>query len=91
MTAVSAIVVSQNGGPLLGACLRALRTALDGIDAELIVVDNGSAGIVFMGRSGGAASGNECSGARFGLVLDGSAVPVLGRNDCPVQDQRGGV
>ena len=30
VTAVSAIVVTQNGGPLLDACLRALRTALDG-------------------------------------------------------------
>ncbi|KQT93534.1 hypothetical protein ASG49_00520 [Marmoricola sp. Leaf446] len=49
---------------------------------------NGSAGVVFTGRSGGTASGNTCSGARFGLVLDGSAAPVLGRNDCALQDQR---
>ena len=53
-----------------------------------VLRDNGSAGAVFMGRSGGSASGNACSGARFGLVLDGSAAPVLGQNDCTVQDQR---
>jgi parallel beta-helix repeat protein len=53
-----------------------------------VLRDNGSAGIVFMGRSGGSASGNTCSGGRFGLVLDGAAAPVLGQNDCAVQDQR---
>lgn len=50
--------------------------------------DNGSAGLVFMGRSGGRASSNACSGSKFALVLDGSAAPVLDRNDCAVQDQR---
>jgi len=50
--------------------------------------DNGSAGVVFMGRSGGRADDNTCSGAKFALVLDGSAAPVLGRNDCALQDQR---
>jgi parallel beta-helix repeat protein len=54
-----------------------------------VLRDNGSAGIVFMGRSRGEASGNDCAGARFGLVLDGSAAPVLRRNGCAVQDQRG--
>ena len=49
---------------------------------------NGSAGVVFMGRSSGTATDNTCSGAEFGLVLDGSAAPVLGRNDCALQDQR---
>lgn len=49
---------------------------------------NGSAGVVFMGRSVGTAEDNTCSGAKFGLVLDGSAAPVLGRNDCALQDQR---
>jgi parallel beta-helix repeat protein len=51
--------------------------------------DNGSAGVVFMGRSGGRAAENTCSGAKFGLVLDGSAAPLLGSNDCALQDQRG--
>ncbi len=50
--------------------------------------DNGSAGLVFMGSSGGLASGNSCSGSRFGLVLDGEADPQLGENDCALQDQR---
>jgi parallel beta-helix repeat protein len=54
-----------------------------------VLRDNGSAGVVFMGRSRGSALGNSCSGARFGLVLDGAAAPVLRGNDCVLQDQRG--
>jgi GT2 family glycosyltransferase len=42
VTRVSAIVVTHRGGPLLDACLRALRIALDrlGEPSELVVVDN---------------------------------------------------
>jgi GT2 family glycosyltransferase len=45
MTLVSAIVVTQRGGPLLDACLRALRTALSPLDAEILVVDNSIEGV----------------------------------------------
>ena len=45
MTLVSAIVVTQRGGPLLDACLRALRAALSPLDAELLVVDNSDDGL----------------------------------------------
>jgi GT2 family glycosyltransferase len=44
MTLVSAIVVTQRGGPLLDACLRTLRIALSPLDAEVIVVDNSTEG-----------------------------------------------
>ena len=42
---VSAIVVTHRGGPLLDACLPALRAALVGSTRELIVVDNSTAGL----------------------------------------------
>jgi GT2 family glycosyltransferase len=45
MTLVSAIVVTQRGGPLLDACLSALRVALAPLDAEIVVVDNSTEGI----------------------------------------------
>ena len=45
MTLVSAIVVTQRGGPLLDACLQALRTALSPLDAEILVVDNSIEGV----------------------------------------------
>lgn len=50
---------------------------------------NGSAGLVFTGVSRGTVSGNTCSGARFGVVLDGSSAPIMRNNRCAVQDQRG--
>ena len=45
MTLVSAIVVTQRGGPLLDACLASLRTALSPLDAEILVVDNSTEGV----------------------------------------------
>ena len=53
-----------------------------------VLRDNGSAGLVFTGTSQGTVSRNTCSGARFGMVLDGSAAPKLSGNRCTVQDQR---
>ena len=50
--------------------------------------DNGSAGLVLTGRSTGTVADNICTGARFGLVLDGAADPDLDDNDCAIQDQR---
>ena len=38
--------------------------------------DNGSAGLVLTGRSAGTVAGNICTGARFGLVLDGAATQI---------------
>ncbi len=86
MTAVSAVVVSQNGGPLLDACLRALRTALAplGSDAELIVVDNGSPGIEAegarvlrqarnLGFAGGVAAGLEAAVGEWVLLVNDDA------------------
>jgi len=45
VTLVSAIVVTQRGGPLLEACLRALTAALSPLDAEILVVDNSEGGV----------------------------------------------
>jgi GT2 family glycosyltransferase len=45
MTLVSAIVVTQRGGPLLSACLSSLRTALAPLDGEIVVVDNSIEGV----------------------------------------------
>ena len=82
---VTANIVSghQQTGILVNVAARA-TPSLRGNDLRA----NGSAGVVFMGRSRGTASNNTCSGAKFGLVLDGTAAPVLGRNDCALQDQR---
>ena len=60
MTLVSAIVVTQRGGPLLEACLLALRGALSPLDAEILVVDNsieGVAGAFAEASTGGPAAG----------------------------------
>jgi GT2 family glycosyltransferase len=65
VTRVSAIVVTQRGGPLLEACLAALRVALASVGAvEIIVVDNSVEGVgaegarvVRMGRNAGFAGG----------------------------------
>jgi GT2 family glycosyltransferase len=86
VTAVSAIVVSQNGGPLLDACLSALRAALAplGPDAELIVVDNGSAGIDAsgarvlrqernLGFAGGVVRGLEAAVGEWVLLVNDDA------------------
>jgi GT2 family glycosyltransferase len=53
MTLVSAIVVTQRGGPLLDACLRTLGTALAPLDAEMIVVDNSEGGLAAAIRADG--------------------------------------
>lgn len=81
----NAVTGHRQAGVLVDVGARATPRLLDNQ-----LRDNGSAGLVFMGRSGGSASGNACSGSRFGLVLDGSAAPVLDTNDCAVQDQRDG-
>jgi GT2 family glycosyltransferase len=86
VTTVSAIVVTQNGGPLLDACLSALRTALAplGADAELVVVDNGSAGIDAagarvlrqernLGFAGGAVRGLEAAAGEWILLVNDDA------------------
>jgi GT2 family glycosyltransferase len=86
VTLVSAIVVTQNGGPLLDACLGALRTALAslGEDAELIVVDNGASGIsaggaqvlgkgVNLGFAGGVARGLEAAAGEWVLLVNDDA------------------
>jgi GT2 family glycosyltransferase len=86
VTAVSAIVVTQHGGPLLDACLRSLRTALAplGPDAELIVVDNGTAGIQADGASvvgerrnlgfaGGVVRGLEAATGEWVLLVNDDA------------------
>jgi GT2 family glycosyltransferase len=82
VTAVSAIVVTQRGGPLLDACLRALTVALAPLDAEVIVVDNGTAGVAVEGAqvlrqgrntgfAGGVAAGlAEAAGEWVLLVND---------------------
>ncbi|GAA1928995.1 right-handed parallel beta-helix repeat-containing protein [Nocardioides marmoribigeumensis] len=92
------VAVYSSGSPVIvantitghrqaGVLLDVTRRATPRVE-DNVLRDNGSAGLVFMGSSRGAASGNTCSGARFGLVLDGSAAPVLRRNDCALQDQR---
>ncbi len=43
---------------------------------------NAFAGIGFRFLAGGQARGNSCSGGQFGLFLDASAEPVLGKNSC---------
>lgn len=86
MTEVSAIVVTQHGGPLLGACLRALRAALAplGPGAELIVVDNSAAGIAAgdarvlgegrnLGFAGGVARGLEAAAGEWVLLVNDDA------------------
>ena len=83
MTAVSAIVVTQNGGPLLDACLAALRAALSGVDAELLVVANGpgieAAGARVLrqernlGFAGGVARGLEAAAGEWVLLVNDDA------------------
>ena len=84
MTAVSAIVVTRRGGPLLNACLRALRASLDGLDAELIVVDNGAGDVAAdgarvlrpgrnLGFAGGVTHGLESAGGDWALLVNDDA------------------
>jgi len=84
MTRVSAIVVTQHGGPLLDACLRTLQTALAPLDAELLVVDNSSGGIAAAGArvlaqgrnagfAGGVAAGLEAAAGEWILLVNDDA------------------
>jgi GT2 family glycosyltransferase len=86
VTVVSAIVVTQHGGPLLDACLAALRTALAplGPEAELIVVDNSAAGIDAgearvvgegrnLGFAGGVVRGLEAAAGDWVLLVNDDA------------------
>jgi GT2 family glycosyltransferase len=86
VTTVSAIVVSRRGGPMLDACLAALRAALEplGPEAELIVVDNASAGITAagarvlrqprnLGFAGGVARGLETAAGEWILLVNDDA------------------
>jgi parallel beta-helix repeat protein len=49
---------------------------------ENVCQDNGEAGIAFSEEGGGVARGNECSGNRVGIYLEGDAGPELVDNDC---------
>jgi GT2 family glycosyltransferase len=73
VTAVSAIVVTRRGGPLLDACLAALRTALAPLDAEILVVDNSDGGLT------GEGAPMVDDGDR-GLAAEGARVLPQGRN-----------
>jgi len=84
VTTVSAIVVTKNGGPLLDACLSALRAALSPLDAEVLVVDNGTAGIAAAGArvlpqggnagfAGGVAAGLEAAAGEWILLVNDDA------------------
>jgi len=84
VTVVSAIVVTQNGGPLLDACLAALRIALAPLDAELLVVDNSTHGIAVDGArvlpqggnagfAGGVAAGLEAAAGDWILLVNDDA------------------
>jgi GT2 family glycosyltransferase len=83
VTLVSAIVVTHRGGPLLAACLAALRTALERVDGEteLLVVDN-AAGVTGsdvlslsenLGFAGGVAYGIEHSSGEWVLLVNDDA------------------
>jgi len=84
VTAVSAIVVTRRGGPLLEACLRALQASLAGLDAELIVVDNGPGDVAAegarvlrpgrnLGFAGGVTHGLESAGGDWALLVNDDA------------------
>ena len=84
MTLVSAIVVTQRGGPLLEACLHALRAALSPLDAELLVVDNSEDGIAVegarvlpqgrnLGFAGGVVAGLEAAAGEWILLVNDDA------------------
>ena len=84
MTLVSAIVVTQKGGPLLDACLRSLEVALAPLDAEVIVVDNSAGGLEApsarvlspgrnLGFAGGVAAGMEAASGEWILLVNDDA------------------
>ena len=84
MTLVSAIVVTQRGGPLLSACLEALRSALSPLDAEILVVDNSSEGVAAsgarvlpqgrnLGFAGGVVAGMEAATGEWILLVNDDA------------------
>jgi GT2 family glycosyltransferase len=84
MTLVSAIVVTQRGGPLLEACLRALRAALSPLDAEILVVDNSDDGLAVegarvlpqgrnLGFAGGVVAGLEAATGEWILLVNDDA------------------
>ena len=84
MTLVSAIVVSQRGGPLLSACLEALRTALAPLDAEILLVDNSEHGLDAeaarvlpqgdnIGFAGGVVAGVEAASGEWILLVNDDA------------------
>ena len=84
MTLVSAIVVTQRGGPLLGACLAALRAAVSPLDAEILVVDNSIEGVAApgvrvlpqgrnVGFAGGVVAGIEAAAGEWILLVNDDA------------------
>ena len=84
MTLVSAIVVTQRGGPLLAACLRSLEAALAPLDAQVIVVDNGAGGLDVpsarvlspgrnLGFAGGVAAGLDAAAGEWILLVNDDA------------------
>jgi GT2 family glycosyltransferase len=73
MTLVSAIVVTQRGGPLLEACLSALRAALAPLDAEILVVDNSIEGVASGAADAGSAS---VAGTAAGAGSPAAAAPA---------------
>ncbi len=75
MTLVSAIVVTQRGGPLLEACLSALRGALAPLDAEILIVDNSIEGV-----AGQYAEDSSAGPAADGLAAGRIRVLTQGRN-----------
>jgi GT2 family glycosyltransferase len=84
MTLVSAIVVTQRGGPLLDACLGSLSAALAPLDAEVIVVDNSADGLDLpstrvlaqgrnLGFAGGVVAGMEAAAGEWVLLVNDDA------------------
>jgi GT2 family glycosyltransferase len=89
VTLVSAIVVTRRGGPLLDACLASLRTALEPLDAELLVVDNSDDGAAAahlragpsrvlaegrnLGFAGGVAAGLTAAAGEWILLVNDDA------------------
>jgi GT2 family glycosyltransferase len=84
MTLVSAIVVTQRGGPLLDACLSSLHAALAPLDAEIVVVDNSAHGLAVsgprvvsqgrnLGFAGGVVAGMEAATGDWILLVNDDA------------------
>lgn len=83
---VSILVVSWNTRELLGSCLGSIAPALDRLDAELIVVDNGSA-------DGSAAMVRERFGRlpRVTLIANASNEGFSRANNIALAEARGGL